>query len=166
MVQTRGQQVGDHNTPQQSGPTPSKQTECGLAAGDVGAPIFTTDKENLTTKDIRTSSHNKGPLPLTTSTKDNACTCQGPVVTGQSAQTTDKNIDKQIHCDSKITAPVVSQTQQTPHFQQGVGSRLSCADAGGRATLIQDDYYYGLTPYQGAPTDEDIYYNPRPSALL
>ncbi len=67
MVQTRGQQVGDHNTPQQGGPTPSKQTECGLAAGDVGTPIFTQDKENMTTKDIRTSGHNKGPLQLTAS---------------------------------------------------------------------------------------------------
>ena len=102
---------------------------------------------------------------MTSGTKDNARACQGPVVTGQSAQTTDKNIDKQIHCDSKITAPTVSQTQQTPHGQQGVGSRLSCADAGGKVTLIQNDDYDGLTPYQGAPTDENIYYNPRPSAL-
>ncbi len=139
--------------------------ECGLAAGDVGAPIFTTDKENMTTKDIRTSGHNKGPLQLTSSTKDGARTCQGPVVTGQSVQTTDKKIDKQVHCDSKITAPAVSQTQQTPHGQQGVGSRLLCADAGGRVTLIQDDDYDGLTPYQGASTDENIYYNPRPSTF-
>ncbi len=157
--------MGDHNTPQQGGPTPSKQTECGLAAGDVGAPIFTTDKENMTTKDIRTSGHNKGPLQLTPSTKENARACQGPVVTSQSVQTTDKNIDKPTHCDSNISAPVVSQTQLTPHGQQGMGSRLSCADAGGRATLIQNDYYDGLTPYQGAPTDEDIYYNPRPTVL-
>ncbi len=165
MVQTRGQQVRDHNTPQQGGPTPSKQTECGFAADDVGGPIFTTDKENMITKDIRTSGHNKGPLPLTSSIKDNARTCQGPVVTSQSVQTTDKNIDKQRYCDSKITAPVVSQTQLTPHGQQGMGSRLSCADAGGRAILSQDNDYDGLTPYQGAPTDEDIYYDTRPSAF-
>ncbi len=101
----------------------------------------------MTTKDIR----------LTSNTKDNARACQGSAVTSQSVQMTDKNIDKQLHSDSKITAPVVSQTQQTPHGQQGVDSRLSCADAGGRATLIQDDYYDGLTPYQGALTDGDIY---------
>ncbi len=147
--------MGDHSTPQQGGPTPSKQTECGLTAGDVGAPIFTTDKENMTTKDIR----------LTSNTKDNARACRGSVVTSQSIQMTDRNIDKPLHSDSKITAPVVSQTQQTPHGQQGKGSRLSCADAGGRAALIQDDYYDRLTPYQGAQTEEDIYYNPRPSAL-
>ncbi len=50
MVQTRGQQVGDHNAPQKGGSTPSKQMECGFAAGDVGAPIYTQTQENMTTK--------------------------------------------------------------------------------------------------------------------
>ncbi len=145
--------------------SPSKQTECGLAAGDVGTPVFTQDKENMTTKDIRTSGHNKGPLQLTASTKDSARACQGPVVTGQSVQTNDKSIDKQVHCDSRTTATTVSQEQQAPHGQQGMSGRSSCVDAGGRTTTIQGDDYDGLTPYQGAPRDEDMYYDPWPPAF-
>ncbi len=151
MVQRRGQQVGDHNTPQKGGSTLSKQTECGFATGDVGAPIFTQNKENMTIKDIRTSGHNKGPLQLASGTQESVRSCQVPVVSGQSVLTTDKSVDKQVHCDSKITAPVVSQKQQAPHDQQGMGRRLTCVDSGSRATLIQDDEYDGRTPYQGGP---------------
>ena len=69
IVQKRGQQVGDHNAPQKGRPTPSKQMECGFAAGDVASPIFTAaaggipklaGQENITTKDIRTSGPTTG----------------------------------------------------------------------------------------------------------
>ncbi len=174
MVQTRGQQVGDHSAPQKGGSTPSKQTECGFAAGDVASPIFTAaagdipklaGQENIITKDLRRSGHNRGLLQLALGTQESVRGCQAPVFSGQGILTTDQNVDKQIHCDSKNTANIVSKKQQAPPGQQGMGSRSTCVDTGSRAALIQNDEYDGLTPYQGAPTDEDIYYDSRPPAF-
>ncbi len=70
--------------------------------------------------------------------------------------------EKQTDYDSKNTAPAVSQKQQAPHGQLGMSSRSAYVDSGSSPALIQDDEYDGLTPYQGAPTDTYIYYDPRP----
>ncbi len=96
MVQTRGQQLGEHGTPQKR-LAQSSQRECGLTAGDVlKTNTNTVVKQNLkltgseivTNTDIRTRSPSSDPTQLASDTLVGAHCHREPVGIGQGVQLT------------------------------------------------------------------------------